>query len=229
MERESLEMLYFNIEPFKEDDELTYVDNLRFNGNIRKAIETTTGDGFLTSFFSFHDVCMIPVPAYRKMILREKLIETGVRFSHTTIGTDFAHNIELLSKFNRIAAVCNKPYMFRHNPNGVTKSKMTSAKIVYALNNYGKAYSVVCRADWMESNKQKLIAELSSTINTYFRYIKDLNSDETCWIHQNIKYFSVLKSVAKGTLNKLFLVRPDLYAKFQKFPLVVNIAYKLLY
>ena len=230
MERESLEMLFFNIESFKGNGELTHIDNLRFNGNIQKEINVSTGDEFLSTFLSYHMIDTIPVPAYRKMILKSKLIESGIRFSHTTIGTDFVHNIELLTKFNRIAAICNKIYMFRYNPDGVTKSKMTTSKIVYALNNYSKAFVVVNQSKWNESNKTIIKQELGDTINRYLLYIRNVESEDVAIVFRQLNNLPALHSVAKGVMTNLFLNHPKLYAKFigLKYPLLTKMAYKFL-
>lgn len=230
MERESLEMLYFNIESFKGNGELTHIDTLRFNGNIQKEIDISTGDEFLTNYFRSHNVDTIPVPAYRKIILRSKLVESGIRFSHTTIGTDFVHNIELLTKFNRIGAICNRIYMFRYNPEGVTKSKMTTSKIVYALNNYSKAFEVVNESKWNESNKTILKQELVDTINSYFLCIRNIEPEDVAIVLRKLNYLPTLHSVARGVMTKLFLNHPKMYAKFigLKSPLLIKIAYKFL-
>lgn len=228
MEKKSLEMLYFNIESFNGDKELTHIDNLRFNGNVINDIEVKSGDGFLSVFLNSHEIDTIPVPAYRKIILREKLIESGIRFTPTTIGTDFVHNVELLSKFNRIAAICNKPYMFRYNPNGVTKSKMTPAKIIYALNNYCRAFEVVRNSIWSISNKQALTKEIINTINNYLLYLKDVNSKDSIIIYQKLCHISTLQLIAKGSMSKLFLNHPRVYAKLLHAPLLVKIAYRYI-
>ena len=230
MESKSLEMLYFNIESFSGDDQLTHIDDLVFNGNIKNDINVTSGDGFLSEFLNSHEVGIIPVPAYRKIILREKLLESEIRFSHTTIGTDFVHNIELLSKFTKIAAICDKLYMFRYNPDGVTKSKMTSSKIVYALNNYSKAFEIVQEAKWRESNKEIIHKELINTINYYLSFIRLFNSEEFLWIYQQLYHIKTIQVVAQKTTSKFFLKYPKIYSEFIKImpAFFIKIAYRII-
>lgn len=213
MESKGLDMLYFNIESFCEKDRLTHIDTLRFNGNLKEDIDGVSGEQFVEQYLHYARIDTMPVPAYRKIILRKKLTQNRIRFTHTTIGTDFLHNIELLAKLSKIAGITKRVYFFRYNPNGVTKSRMTSEKIIYALNNYCKAYLIAKCSFLSDFVKDEFCKEMESTINGYLSSIKYLAYSEKKNIYTHLQYEEVLRSVSKGLYNRFYVAYPCVCVK----------------
>lgn len=216
MEKENVDALYFNIKSFGSDTNSKEENSLRLNANFKNDIKKCNSSLFLESFFSTNATDKLPIPAYRKIINRQFLIRNNIFFTQTTIGTDFLHNIEILSKADSVAAVTQKLYCFRYNPSGVTKSKINSNKIVYALNNYTKSIVVVEQSSFSDLVKTKLICMLRKTMDEYVYLIFFVTNKELSDIYLNIedieitrKYLSPFPSIIiwnKAVLKLLKIV-----------------------
>jgi len=207
MSDNNLDVLYFNIESFKNIGDLTNEDNLPFNGNFISCINSTDGEGIIQSYLKERKFTTFPVPAYRKMIRRKFLTESNILFSHTTIGCDYLHNQKLLTTANRIAAVNTKVYMFRYNPNGVTKSKPTITKLIYALDNYSNAYILLDKCGFSVNTKNIIANGLIAVINAYVGSLKYMSYSERLKVISGVSDICTVRNVTKGVLNKFLIQR----------------------
>ena len=208
MEKGNLEMLYHNIDSFCDVRTLTHEDNLDYNGNILKPISRTTGYGFMHQVLEQLDFNKMPVPAYRKLILKDFLLNNKLFFTPTTIGCDYLHNAQCLLFANRVALIPKSIYMFRYNPNGVTKSKLNSAKIIFGLNNYSLAYNFVNRVCKDEIIKKCYQENLISLINAYIGAMKYLDWQSKKQVYSKVVDFNLLKELSKGVLNRMIISTP---------------------
>lgn len=208
MEKEHLEMLYHNIDSFCDVQTLTHEDSLDYNGNVLKPILKTTGYGFVHQVSEQLEFNKMPVPAYRKLMLKDFLINNNLFFTPTTIGCDYLHNTQCLLVANCVALMPKSVYMFRYNPDGVTKSKLNSTKIIYGLNNYSLAYNFVnrvCKDDEVKKYYQK---NLISLINAYIGAMKYLDWHSKKQVYSNVVDFNLLKKLSKGVLNRMIIGSP---------------------
>lgn len=208
MEADHLEMLYFNIDAFYDKEPISHTDNLEYNGNFVTSISCKKGTDFIREALQIMDFNKIPVPAYRKLFLRSFLQDNKLYFTQTTIGCDYLHNIQCLLIANKVGAVTNRTYMFRFNPNGVTKSKQNSMKIIYALNNYASAFKYVdslCR----DIELRTIISDnLKILINAYIGAMKYLDRKEKVDVVNNVNDIQLLKEKSRGLINKLLIRHP---------------------
>lgn len=179
------DIVYFNIESFTNANELTHEENLRFNGNFSLDIQPVDGISFIETYTVVKPYDTMPVPAYRKLIRRTLFTDNKIRFTPTTLGTDYLTNLQLLLVADKVAAIAHKNYMFRYNPIGVTKSSMTPVKNVYALNNYTIAYelSKKIKNTYVQNIVRK---ELENTLGLYMSYLFSYNQSELKYIRKNV-------------------------------------------
>lgn len=208
MDDEDLEMLYFNIESFKNDGDLTFENTLSFNSNFTCAINCIDGNNFVKKAVRQMDILNIPVPAYRKMLKRSFLQDNEFRFTQTTIGCDYLHNQQLLAKAKRVAAIIEKPYMFRYNPNGVTKSKLNSTKIIYALNNYTSAFKKINEGNFDPEIAREISNNLKKVINRYISSTKYLDYPERLRVQVGIEDIKLVRNLSNGFVNLLLFNYP---------------------
>lgn len=179
MESENLEMLQFNLIPFSnENNSGTLSEKMIFNSNLLYDIPVCSGGDYLSQAITQMDFCYLPVPAYRKIYLRDFLKNNDIQFTPTTLGTDFLHMMYSLRAVNRMKSICEKVYYYRYNPSGVSKVKVTSAKIEYALGNYSEAYSVVDGSNFAPQIKKEIQPYITKTIQSYIGEIVELSKDQ---------------------------------------------------
>ena len=211
MSRKNLEMLYFNIEVFYDSTILDHEDAIEYNGNFIEPIGCANGNDFLFKASEQMEINRIPVPAYRKMFLRDFLITNELYFTHTTIGCDYLHNVQCLMKAKKVETITGKVYMFRINPNGVTKSRQDSSKIIYALNNYSSSYRFVenCCSD--NRIRSLVTLNLVSLINAYIGAMKYLDRKEKMDVVNNVNDIQLLKEKSRGFINKMLIRHPGFF------------------
>ncbi|MBQ4393878.1 MAG: glycosyltransferase family 2 protein [Paludibacteraceae bacterium] len=185
-EANDLDMVYFNIESFTDDNRLTHEENLRFNGNFALEIPPSDGEDFIEIYTENKSYDTMPVPAYRKLIRRALFEESRIRFTPTTLGTDYLTNLQLLLVGKKIAASTKRNYMFRYNPSGVTKSSMTPIKNVYGLNNYSAAY-LVSKKIKMEQVRSIVQDELKGTLGMYMSYLNSYDQKGLQYVREHIQ------------------------------------------
>ena len=183
-EENDLDMVYFNIESFSNDNTLTSEDNLYFNGNFPVEIPVMDGESFIEAFTATKLYETMPVAAYRKLIRRALFEKNKIRFTPTTIGTDCLNNLQLLLEARKVTNVTSKNYMFRYNPSGVTQSPMTPAKDVYGLNNYAIAYRFSRRIK-RKHIKSIVQAELQRDLGLHMSYLPKYNSEEQEYVRNH--------------------------------------------
>jgi len=208
MVRFDLDLLYFNIASFKDLDSFTLEQNLRFNGNLNNEIDICDGSGFVEYFIKQKSFEFIPVPAYRKLIKKDFLVDNKIEFTETTVGTDFLHNLICLKHAQRVKGICFDPYCFRYNPNGVTRSAITPAKIIFALNNYGEAYRQSVDSNFNEDVKKVVYAEMARTVSMYMSYVSQIPNNEKKIVYKSIENIDVIKILSRDLLSKLIVKHP---------------------
>lgn len=222
MEQENLDVLYFNIDSFKDFSELTHEEHLPYNGNFTRTFRVKGGNEYYKAAMTDMSISILPVPAYRKMIRKSVLIEHDILFTPTTVGCDYLHNLQLLSYVSGVKVITDKVYMFRYNPHGVTKSRFTSSAITYALNNYDKAYKEVSRTPFELNVKEQIISNLSLLIDAYVGAMKYLSFKERKAVIDGLSDTRLFKIIPRGFINKMlsrhgvvsrYLFKPTLFYK----------------
>ena len=226
MEREELDALYFNIESFKGESELTYENNLSCNGNFPDCFFAENGNEYIRKALTFLPYSMLPVPAYRKMIRRNVLIDNNLFFTPTTFGCDYLHNQQLLSIAKRISVNTEKYYMFRYNPKGVTNSPFSANSIMYALNNYSQAYKEVSGTPFDEDIKKQLSFNNRALIDSFVGAMKYITYEERASVIRGINDISLLQSLPCGILNSSLLTN-GFVSRFILKSSWLRIAYKI--
>lgn len=211
MEADHLEMLYFNIDAFYDKEPISHTDNLEYNGNFVNPISCKKGTDFLREAIQTMDFNKIPVPAYRKLFLRSFLQDNNLYFTQTTIGCDYLHNMQCLLIANKVGAVTKRSYMFRFNPNGVTKSKQNSMKIIYALNNYASTLKYVDNLCSDIELRTIISNNLKILINAYIGAMKYLDRKGKMDVVNNVNDIQLLKEKSRGLINKLLIRYPGCF------------------
>lgn len=204
-EKENLDVLYFNIETFKGELELTFQDNLSCNGNYPDRFYAENGNDYLKKALNFLPYSALPVPAYRKMIRRSVLIDNNIYFTPTTFGCDYLHNQQLLSYAKRIGVNTEKYYMFRNNPKGVTNSPFSANAIIYALNNYSQAYKEVSETPFDEDIKHQLTINNRALLDSFVGAMKYIAYAERTSVIRGLKDYALLKSLPHSYINTALL------------------------
>jgi len=212
-----LDLLYFNIASFQDQNSFTFEQDLRFNGNLDNEIDVCNGNSFIENFIKQKSFEFIPVPAYRKLIKKDFIINNRIEFTETTVGTDFLHNLTCLKYAQRVKGICFDPYCFRYNPNGVTKSAITSSKIIFALNNYGEAYRQSVDSNFNETIKKVIYTEMMNTISMYLSYMSQIPNNEKKTVYKSIQNIDIIKSLSKDWFCKLIINHPHVYMTISRF------------
>ena len=201
-----LEILYFNIALISASNNQNDASGFTYNGLFKESIHCCNGEQFISQFLMTNDIINLPCPAYRKIIRKDFLILNKVVFTQSTIGTDFLHNIQLLSLSNKVAAITDDIYGFRLNPQGVTKTKTSSEKIIFALNNYCKA-SIIIDNSLLFSGKTKevLQKEISRTLDSNIKTMIYLPNSKKKDVYNNIKYPGVLGNRINSHFSKIIV------------------------
>ena len=202
MESNLLDALFFNIESFRGETELTSENELQYNGNFPEAFTADDGNDYFNKALSFLPFSILPVPAYRKMIRACVLKEKNIQFTQTTVGCDYLHNLQLLSFAKRIEIITEKIYMFRYNPNGVTKSRFSTNAIIYALNNYCEAYHKLPQMSFDDSIKETISSNILSLLDAYVGAMKYIEVDDRHTIFKNLDDLDLIKKIPHGIINR---------------------------
>lgn len=209
-EENNLDMVYFNIESFNNDNKLTKEDNLYFNGNFSVEIPVMDGESFIEAYIATKLYETMPVPAYRKLIHRTLFEENKIRFTPTTIGTDCLNNLQLLLEARRVSNVTGKNYMFRYNPSGVTQSPMTPAKDVYGLNNYATAYRYSRRIK-RKNIKSTVQTELQRDLSLHMSYLPKYTSEELEYVRKHTYERFTIAMIGGNKWAKLLYTPVELF------------------
>lgn len=201
-EENELDMVYFNIESFNNDNVLTKEEDLYFNGNFPVIIPPMDGESFIEAYMAIKPYKSMPVPAYRKLIRRALFEDNKIRFTQTTLGTDCLNNLQLLLVANKVTNIIGKNYMFRYNPSGVTQSPMTPAKDVYGLNNYTAAYKISKRIKnvHVKSIVQKTLKE---ALFAHMSFLPEYGINEIKYVQENIQDRFTLSLIGGNAFAKL--------------------------
>lgn len=210
MEAYQLDMLYFNLDSFS-GQEWTHEDDLGFNGNFNQPIDCFSGENFIEAFLQQKQYVQMPVPAYRKLIRHQFLIDNNLRFTPTTLGCDWLHNLQCLTKAKRVMAITDRLYCFRNNPTGVTKSAITMQKTAYALNNYSEAL-LVLHSSGFSSDLQEIISEiLLSLINSHLSWYDTGSNHDRIALYGLLHHKRLLRQIATDSCHQKWLTAPRYY------------------
>lgn len=214
MESNQLDALYFNIESFRGETELTSEEKLQYNGNFPVTFSADDGNDYFKKALSFLPFSVLPVPAYRKMIRACVLKENDIQFTQTTVGCDYLHNLHLLSFAKRIEVITDKIYMFRYNPNGVTKSRISAPAIIYALTNYYEAYNELSKTTFDPAIKECIKKNIISLINSYIGAMKYIDGKGRSLIISSIQGNDMVETIPLEVFNRLLIRNGFLCRKF---------------
>lgn len=203
MEQEELEMLYFNLIPFCEDDYKGHIsERMPYNSNFSECIPVCNGDVFLNKVLDQMSFYNLPVPAYRKLFLRSFLLKYSLFFTPTTLGTDFLHTMMSLKEVERISCICDKVYYYRYNPAGVSRVRVTKAKIEYALGNYSKAYKIIEASSFSPITKNTVLSWIKKTIQSYIGEIVELPRNDRKELLNGIEDKSFYIGISRSFIQK---------------------------
>lgn len=180
MEANHLEALQINIQPFGFPNSNSSIDinSLAGNGNMSSAEKPISGVEYMSLFKSLNEISLMPIPAYRRIFLRDFIVSNNLYFSLTTIGCDLLHSLQVFSVLRWLKITANKVYMFRYNPNGVTKGNWSIDKNHSLITNMLKSYDVVSNMDLEESVKQIFLQHIGNLLNRGLTKINGLHLND---------------------------------------------------
>ena len=210
MEVNQLEALQINIEPFgfSDSNSLINTNDLSGNGNMNSVDRLITGSDYLSIFKSLREISLMPIPAYRRIFLRDFIVNNNLYFSLTTLGCDLLHSLQVFSFLKRFKISASKVYMFRYNPNGVTKGLWTKEKNYSLITNMLKSYNAVSVMNLDICVKQLFLKHITNLLNYGLNQINILHLDDKIILLNNLD----LKDVnSKASYSKLVFKYPSIY------------------